>query len=51
MKLLSIGALSTALLTAALPLMAAPNSVWNAQAAPALPLRYIESAPVLRLTP
>jgi hypothetical protein len=51
MKLFPINALSTALLSAALPLMAAPNSVWNANAAPTLPLRYIESAPVLRLTP
>ncbi len=51
MKLFPISALSTALLTVALPLMAAPNTVWNAGAAPALPLRYIESTPILRLTP
>ena len=51
MKLLAVTTLTAALLSTAPPLLAAPNSVWNAQASPALPLRYVESAPVMRLTP
>jgi len=51
MKLLAVTALTTALLSTAAPLLAAPNSVWNAQANPALPLRYVETVPIMRLAP
>jgi len=52
MKPLVKGALTAAIVAAALPLQAAANpSVWNTNASPALPYRYIESTPVLRLAP
>ncbi len=51
MKRISANALIAALLTTSAPLLAAPNSVWDANASPALPLRYVESAPILRLAP
>jgi len=51
MNLLSMRALSAILLCPALPLMAAPSNVWSAESVPALPLRYVETMPVLRLTP
>jgi hypothetical protein len=45
-------ALTAAIAMAALPVQAAPNAnVWNTNAAPAMPYRYIESAPIMRLTP
>ena len=49
MQPLYLGAFTAAIL--ATPLQAAPNSVWNAEASPALPLRYIETAPQMRLIP
>lgn len=51
MKPLPICLLSATLVASTLPLLAAPNTVWNTTTSPALPLRYIESPPVLRLTP
>ena len=51
MKPLVKGALTAAIVAATLPLQAAANpSVWNTKTSPALPYRYIESTPVLRLT-
>ncbi|NOR62349.1 MAG: hypothetical protein GQ535_07650 [Rhodobacteraceae bacterium] len=50
MKLLAKTALAAAIVT--LPLQVAANpSVWNSNAGPALPYRYIESTPIVRLIP
>jgi len=45
-------AITAALMAIPLPLFAAPQTtIWNTNQGPALPLRYIETTPVLRLTP
>ncbi len=51
MKTIFKSALTAAAVLAAPQMQAAPNSVWNTKTGPALPYRYIESTPVLRLTP
>ncbi len=49
MQPLYVGAFTVTIL--ATPLQAAPNNIWNSEISPALPLRYVETPPVLRLTP
>ncbi len=52
MKHLDKSALCAVALAATLPLQAVANpSVWNTGARPAFPYRYIESTPIVRLTP
>lgn len=45
------GALTAAIFATALPVQAAPNSVWNTESSPARPYRYIESTPTMRFIP